>query len=46
MSKVRYNYMHGLCIEDDVRRWFDHLPCRVPRPTVKRRRIAAALELQ
>ena len=46
LRKALYNYMHGLCIEDDVRRWFDHLPCRVPRPTVKRRRIAAALELQ
>ena len=38
-----YNYMHGLCVEDDVRRWFEHLPCPVPRATVKRGRIAKAL---
>lgn len=38
-----YNYMHGLCVEDDVRRWFEHLPCPVPRPTVKRGKIARAL---
>jgi hypothetical protein len=38
-----YNYMHGLCVEDDVRRWFEHLPCPVPRPTVKRGKIAKAI---
>ena len=43
LRKAIYNYMHGLCVEDDVRRWFDHLPCAVPRPTVKRGKIAKAL---
>ena len=43
LRKAIYNYMHGLCAEDDVRRWFDHLPCAVPRPTVKRGKIAKAL---
>jgi hypothetical protein len=43
LRKAIYNYMHGLCVEDDVRRWFDHLPCQVPRPTVKRGKIAKAL---
>ena len=43
LRKAIYNYMHGLCVEDDVRRWFDHLPCPVPRPTVKRGKIGKAL---
>lgn len=43
LRKAIYNYMHGLCVEDDVRRWFDHLPQQVPRSTVKRNRIAKAL---
>ena len=43
LRKAIYNYMHGLCVEDDVRRWFEHLPCRVPKPTVHRHRIAKAL---
>jgi hypothetical protein len=43
LRKAIYNYMHGLCVEDDVRRWFDHLPCPVPRPTVKRGKIAKAM---
>jgi hypothetical protein len=43
LRKAIYNYMHGLCIEDDVRRWFEHLPFPVARPTVKRGRIARAL---
>ncbi|MDP2261668.1 MAG: B12-binding domain-containing radical SAM protein [Hydrogenophaga sp.] len=43
LRKAIYNYMHGLCVEDDVRRWFDHLPQQVPRPTVKRHKIARAL---
>ena len=43
LRKAIYNYMHGLCVEDDVRRWFEHLPCPVPRPTVKRGKIAKAL---
>ncbi|PKO67142.1 MAG: radical SAM protein [Betaproteobacteria bacterium HGW-Betaproteobacteria-16] len=43
LRKAIYNYMHGLCVEDDVRRWFEHLPQQVPRSTVKRNRIAKAL---
>lgn len=46
LRKAIYNYMHGLCVEDDVRRWFEHLPCPVPRPTVKRGKIARALVRQ
>ncbi len=46
LRKAIYNYMHGLCVEDDVRRWFDHLPCPVPRPTVKRGKIGKALALR
>ncbi|MFC7433247.1 B12-binding domain-containing radical SAM protein [Hydrogenophaga bisanensis] len=46
LRKAIYNYMHGLCVEDDVRRWFEHLPCPVPRPTVKRGKIAKALTLR
>jgi hypothetical protein len=44
LRKAIYNYMHGLCVEDDVRRWFEHLPQQVPRATVKRNRIAKALQ--
>ena len=43
LRKAIYNYMHGLCVEDDVRRWFEHLPHKVPKPTVSRQRIAKAL---
>ncbi|MCB4364699.1 radical SAM protein [Hydrogenophaga taeniospiralis] len=43
LRKAIYNYMHGLCVEDDVRRWFEHLPHKVPKPTVSRHRIAKAL---
>jgi radical SAM superfamily enzyme YgiQ (UPF0313 family) len=43
LRKAIYNYMHGLCVEDDVRRWFEHLPQQVPRSTVKRGKIAKAL---
>jgi len=46
LRKAIYNYMHGLCVEDDVRRWFDHLPSPVPRPTVKRGKIGKALALR
>ncbi len=46
LRKAIYNYMHGLCVEDDVRRWFEHLPCPVPRPTVKRGKIAKALTVR
>jgi hypothetical protein len=40
LRKAIYNYMHGIGLEDDVRRWFD---LRVPKPTVPRGRIARAL---
>jgi radical SAM superfamily enzyme YgiQ (UPF0313 family) len=42
LKKALYNYMHGLCLEDDVRRWFAG---KVPRATVARGRIAQALKL-
>jgi hypothetical protein len=40
LKKAVYNYMHGIGLEQDVRRWFD---LRVPKPTVKRGHIARAL---
>ena len=40
LQKALYNFMHGIGLETDVRRWFD---CRVPRTTVKRNCIARAL---
>jgi hypothetical protein len=36
LKRAIYNYMHGLCVEDDVRRWFEHLPVKVPKPGIKR----------
>jgi len=44
LRKALYNYMHGLCVEDDVRRWFEHLPGKVPKPTVSRNKIGKALQ--
>jgi hypothetical protein len=43
LRKAIYNYMHGLCVEDDVRRWFEHMPQHIPKPTVKRGKIGKAL---
>lgn len=40
LNKALYNYMHGLGLDDDVRRWFDQ---RVPKPRVARNFIAKAL---
>ncbi|MBL8307747.1 MAG: radical SAM protein [Rubrivivax sp.] len=40
LKKALYNYMHGLGLEDDVRRWFD---VKVPKTRVARQRIAVAL---
>jgi hypothetical protein len=40
LKKAIYNYMHGLGLEQDVRRWFD-LP--VPKARVHRQRIERAL---
>ena len=41
LKKAIYNYMHGMCVEDDVRGFFS---LKVPRPTVKRDFVARALE--
>ncbi len=40
LKKAVYNYMHGLGLEDDVRRWF---PVRVPKTRVSRQFIERAL---
>jgi len=40
LNKALYNYMHGICLDQDVRSWFD---IKVPRPTVARHFIAKAL---
>ena len=40
LKKAVYNYMHGIGLEQDVRRWFD---VHVPRPKVARDAIARAL---
>lgn len=42
LRKALYNYMHGLGLDDDVRRWFDG-GRRVPAPRVPRDLIARAL---
>lgn len=41
LNKALYNFMHGIGLEDDVRRWFTG---RVPRSTVPRHFIARALK--
>jgi hypothetical protein len=45
LGKAIYNFMHGVGLEEDVRRWFEEEfeGERVPKPTVGRRRIAQAL---
>ena len=40
LKKAIYNYMHGMCQEDDVRRFFS---MKVPKPSVKRDFVARAL---
>ena len=40
LKKAIYNFMHGIGVEQDVRRWFD---VKVPRPTVPRHFIERAL---
>ena len=40
LKKAIYNYMHGMCQEDDVRRFFS---MKVPKPTVKRDFVTRAL---
>ncbi|HET7766027.1 MAG TPA: radical SAM protein [Burkholderiales bacterium] len=48
LKKALYNFMHGVGLEEDVRRWFqdEFGGERVPRPTVGRRRIAQALRTE
>jgi hypothetical protein len=41
LKKALYNYMHGLGLEEDVRRWWDF---PVPKARVARRRIERALQ--
>ena len=41
LKKAIYNYMHGVGLEEDVRRWFDLPKC--PKPKVARHAIEQAL---
>ncbi|WP_374437285.1 radical SAM protein [Inhella sp.] len=41
LKRGLYNFMHGVGLDWDVRRWFEEI--RVPKPTVKRGHIARAL---
>jgi radical SAM superfamily enzyme YgiQ (UPF0313 family) len=41
LKKALYNYMHGIGLDEDVRRWFDF---HVPKPKVAKHRIARALQ--
>ena len=40
LKKALYNFMHGNCLDADVRSWFDF---KVPKTTVPKHRIARAL---
>ena len=40
LRKALYNFMHGLGLDEDVRRWFDFA---VPKTRVARQRIERAL---
>jgi len=40
LNKALYNYMHGIGLDDDVRRWFD---AKIPRTRVPKSFIARAL---
>lgn len=40
LNKALYNYMHGMCLEQDVRSWFD---LKMPKTKVPRNFIARAL---
>ena len=42
LKKAIYNYMHGIGLDEDVRRWFDF---PVPKPRVARQHIARALAM-
>ena len=41
LNKALYNFMHGVCLDNDIRSWFER---RVPRARVPRDYIAMALE--
>jgi radical SAM superfamily enzyme YgiQ (UPF0313 family) len=41
LKKALYNFMHGIGLDEDVRRWFDF---HVPKPKVAKNRIARALQ--
>ncbi|MBB5019041.1 hypothetical protein HNQ59_002339 [Chitinivorax tropicus] len=41
LNKALYNYMHGIGLDQDVRRWFDE---RVPKPQVPKHFISRALQ--
>lgn len=41
LKKALYNFMHGIGVEQDVRRWFS---VRVPKPKVSKQFIAEALD--
>ena len=43
LKKALYNYMHGIGLEEDVRRWFADIGLDVPRTRVARQRIRRAL---
>lgn len=43
LNKALYNFMHGVCLEDDIRSWFQQ---KVPRSNVPRDFIANALSAQ
>ena len=46
LKKAIYNFMHGIGLEEDIRRWFEHLPAQCPKTTVRKNRIAQALKAQ
>lgn len=41
LNKALYNFMHGVCLDVDVRQWFEQ---QVPRPRVPKNFIAQALQ--
>ena len=43
LKKAIYNYMHGVGLDQDVRAWFELPKGAVPRPAVRKDRIARAL---
>ena len=43
LKKAIYNYMHGVGVQDDVRKWFELPKGKCPKSTVPRHQIAKAL---